>query len=275
MLQFTLPVLGLFVFILLSGTLSELSSILIHLKANAVILTGTLVCCLVSYPAGLFARLFHNISQAFTAERKDLNETIREIEQLSVIRRRETNFKLDQISRTIKNDFLRTGIEMIVDGYDRYTIFKTLEQRYDNFLKTKLAQADLINTMIKLTPVFGFVGTIIGLMEVLNTMGSAEVIGKGVATALLTTFYGLLYANLLLLPIAKKLNQKTRNESKEMAVIIEGVLDICDKINSKAIRYRLKYCIADDQSALPGTARKIPGLKLPFMKPVPKKQTAR
>ncbi len=57
------------------------------------------------------------------------------------------------------------GIEMVVDGYDRHTIFKTLERRYDNFLGARRSQTDLINTMIKLMPVFGFVGTIIGLIN--------------------------------------------------------------------------------------------------------------
>ena len=256
MLQRILPIAGIFIFILLSGTVSELSSLGLNLKSNMIILSGTLVCCLISYPSRLFSEVYTSICQAFSGDRKDFSKTIKDIEILAAIRRRDGILKLDEKSREIDNEFLKMGIEMVVDGYDRYTIFKTLERRYDNFLQARRSQADLMNTLIKLAPVFGFVGTIIGLINVLSNMGSPEVIGKGVATALLTTFYGLVYANILFLPIAKKLAGKTKQDSVELALIIEGVLDISDKTNSKAIGYRLRYCIGDYfQDESPGDSR--------------------
>ena len=252
MIQKLLPISGILTFIILSGTVSELSSLSANIKSNLIVITGTLVCCMVSYPTRLFSDLFATIRQAFSKDKKDINDLINEIESLSAIRRSKGILALDVKSKQIENTFLRNGIEMVVDGYDRYTIFKTLERRYDNFLGTRRSQADLINTMIKLLPVFGFVGTIIGLINVLNNMGSPELIGKGVSTALLTTFYGLLYANLLCLPLGKKLTEKTKRDSMELALIIEGVLDIADNVNSKLVGYRLRYCIGelyqDDQT---------------------------
>lgn len=245
MVQKILPAAGIVVFILLSGTVSELSSIMLNIKSNLIILTGALVCSLVSYPLSLFSELYVNIRKAFSCEKPDLDALIKQIVVLAVIQRRQGNRALDEKSKTIDHGFLKMGIEMVADGFDRYTIFKTLERRYDNFLQARQSQADLINTFIKLMPVFGFVGTIIGLINVLSHMGSPELIGKGVATALLTTFYGLLYANIIFLPIAKKLAEKTRHDSMELALIIEGVLDIADKTNAKAIGYRLRYCIGD------------------------------
>jgi len=245
MIQKILPVFGILIFVILSGTVSELSSISANIRSNMIVLSGTIVCCMISYPTQLFSDLFLSIGQTFSKEKKDVNELINQIETLSHIRRSKDISELDEKSRQIKNKFLKMGIEMVVDGYDRYMIFKTLERRYDNFLGARRSQADLINTMIKLLPVFGFVGTIIGLINVLNNMGSPELIGKGVATALLTTFYGLLYANLVCLPLGKKLAEKTKQDAVELALIIEGVLDISDNINSKLIGYRLRYCIGE------------------------------
>jgi chemotaxis protein MotA len=273
MIQKLLPISGILTFIILSGTVSELSSLSANIKSNLIVITGTLVCCMVSYPTQLFSDLFATIRQAFSKDKKDINDLINQIESLSVIRRSKGILALDEQSRQIENTFLRNGIEMVVDGYDRYTIFKTLERRYDNFLGARRSQADLINTIIKLMPVFGFVGTIIGLINVLNNMGSPELIGKGVATALLTTFYGLLYANLLCLPLGKKLTEKTKQDSMELALIIEGVLDISDKVNSKLIGYRLRYCIGelyqDDQSfetKIPDSKQPLPSLNLKLKK---------
>ena len=272
--QKILPAAGIVVFILLSGTVSELSSIVLNIKSNLIILTGASVCALVSYPLRLFSDLFINIRQAFSGEKADLDALITQIEVLAAIRRRDGKLVLDEKAKNIDNPFLKMGIEMVADGFDRYTIIKTLERRYDNFLQTRRSQADLINTFIKLMPVFGFVGTIIGLINVLNNMGSAELIGKGVATALLTTFYGLLYANVIFLPIAKKLAEKTKHDAMELSLIIEGILDIAAKTNAKAIGYRLRYCIGDYFQEEWHSGKKLQSrpLKLPRINSNPEKQ---
>ncbi len=273
MLHRILPVSGVFVFLFLSGTVSEMSSVTINIKSNLIVLAGTLSCCLISYPMSLFSDLLVSIRHAFSKNQKGFDHIINEIEELSMIRRSQGKLALDEKSKEIKNDFLKIGIEMVADGYDRYTIFKTLERRYDSYLTAKRSQTDLINTMIKLMPVFGFVGTIIGLINVLNNMGSPELIGKGVATALLTTFYGLLYANIVFLPLGKKLSGSIRRDSTELALIIEGVLDIADKVNSKSISYRLNYCIGefseDDhnlETKLSSPQKGLPSLKLALKK---------
>ena len=274
MLQKIFPAAGIIIFILLSGTVSELSSLFFNNKSNMIILTGASVCALVSYPLSLFSDLFVNVRKAFSGEKTDLNGLIKQIEVLAAIRRRDGKLVLDEKSKNIDNPFLKMGIEMVADGFDRYTIFKTLERRYDNFLQVRRSQADLINTFIKLMPVFGFVGTIIGLINVLSNMGSPELIGKGVATALLTTFYGLLYANVIFLPIAKKLAEKTKHDAMELALIIEGILDIADKTNAKAIGYRLRYCIGDyfQEDWTVDTKSQASPMRLPQLQPHPKKQ---
>ena len=240
-----LPLLGILSFLFLSGTVFDAFSFAINLKSNMLVLCGTFACCLISYHPGLIPDLIKNIQDAFTKNRNNFSDIIDQLEELSRIRRLKGIRELDLASRKIDNSFLKTGVEMIVDNYDRYTIFKTMERRYDIILDAKQSQSDLINSIIKLLPVFGFAGTIIGLINVLNHMGSPELIGRGVATALLTTFYGLLYANLVFLPISKKLAEKYKYESIELALIMEGILDISDNVNSKAIKYRLRRCIGD------------------------------
>lgn len=254
MLQKILPVIGIIIFAMLSGTVSDMSAVAANVKSNLIVLMGTFLCCLISHSPQMFVRLASDIREAFGGREAEHSGLIAQIQSLSRLRWAKGDMALDRQAKQIDNAFLRMGIEMVVDGYDRHTIFKTLERSYDNFLAEKKTQSDLMNTMIKLMPVFGFVGTIIGLIEVLNHMGSAEVIGKGLATALLTTFYGLLYANIVFLPVAKKLAEHTRTQALERALIIEGVLDIFDKASSKSIGYRLRYCIGDMAGMAPSLA---------------------
>ncbi len=248
MLQNILPILGLAVFVLLSGTVSELSSLTMNLKSNLIVLAGAFTCSLVAYPLPLFRDLFINIRRAFSKAETDFNQIINEIESLSRIRRKNGILAMEAHVKNMDNTFLKMGIEMMVDGYDRYAIFKTMERRYDHFLKSCNSQVELLNTIIRLMPVFGFVGTIIGLINVLQDMGTPELIGNGVATALLTTFYGLLYANMIFLPMARKLGQRIRQESTLHVLIIEGVMDISQGLNPKAIHYRLKNCVGEVES---------------------------
>ena len=252
MIKKIIPIAGVFIILCVLASLSQVPWIVLHLKSNLIVLAGTLGCCLFSYSPGRIAGFFNQVRDAFPGKAKDFNGLIREIETLSVIQRDQGILELDRQSSRIQNQFLKSGIEMVVDGYDRYTIFKTLEQVHDNFLDARRSEQDLVNTIIRLLPIFGFVGTLVGLVHVLNHMGSPEIIGKGVATALLTTFYGLIYAHLIFLPISKKLAEKTRQDSMELALIIEGVLDIADGVSPRAVGFRLKYCMGDFYMDEPG-----------------------
>ena len=89
MLQKILPAAGIVVFILLSGTVSEISSIVLNIKSNLIILTGAFVCSMVSYPFRLFSDLFVNIRKAFSGEKTDLDALIKQIEVMAAIRRRD------------------------------------------------------------------------------------------------------------------------------------------------------------------------------------------
>jgi chemotaxis protein MotA len=132
--------------------------------------------------------------------------------------------------------------------------------RYLDQLQTQLA---VINRLARLAPVFGFVGTIIGLINVLNHIGSSAQIGQGMATALLTTFYGLLLANFLFLPIAGKFGEHIRREALMLSVVFDGVVAVCDQRPPLEIAHSLKsYAEADCATPQPMLQRPLPGWRL-------------
>ena len=115
-----------------------------------------------------------------------------------------------------------------------------MEKEYEIYFSRKESLVNILNTLQKLAPVIGFLGTIIGLINVLNHLGSPVDMGKGMSIALLTTLYGLLIANFLFLPLHKKLSEHLKIESALLYVIIEGVIDISQDKNSRAIAYHLQ-----------------------------------
>ena len=123
-----------------------------------------------------------------------------------------------------------------------------------------------MSTLQKLAPVIGFVGTIIGLIDVLGNMGATSEMGRGMAVALHTTLYGLLFANFLFLPLHKKLSEHIKEEAMLLNVILEGVLDIAKEKNSKAVAHRLQSYLVNyydtNEQEVKSHGRK--GLSLPF-----------
>jgi len=115
-----------------------------------------------------------------------------------------------------------------------------MEKEYELHFAAKEAQVNLLSTLARFAPAFGFVGTIIGLINILNHMTQPELIGPGMAMALLTTLYGLLLANLCFLPLAKKLSESTRSEALFLNIILEGLTDIAESKNPISIAHRLR-----------------------------------
>lgn len=239
MLQKLIIFVGLIFFILLSGSAIEGTSIATNMKSALLVLGGSLMSAFLAFPIVAFRNLFRSLLVVFRDEENDNGELVKELERLALLWRQRGIRALDEAGSKVGNIFLRKGIELVADGYDRFDIRNIMERDYELYFSQKESQISILNTLAKLAPVFGFVGTIIGLINVLSEMGDPEHIGKGMALALLTTFYGLLFANFLFLPLAKKLSEHVKAEATALNVILEGIMDIADLKNSKSISHRL------------------------------------
>lgn len=234
-----------FFFLFLFGTVSQLTSFLVNVKSCVIVLAGTVICSVLSASPAAAKTFFQNLPTLLESRKSNFDELISEISELARIRRSKGLGELEKIAHDIENPFLKQGIEMVVDGYKRRVILSTLEKRFENDMASRKSQDDFIHNLIKLSPIFGFAGTIIGLIHVLQSMSAPEMIGQGMGTALLTTFYGLVFANLLFLPLSRKAADIGTAEAMEKSLIIEGVVDISDNVNSRSIAYRLKSSLGD------------------------------
>ena len=93
-------------------------------------------------------------------------------------------------------------------------------------------------------PAFGMIGTLIGLVQMLQNLSSPDQIGQGMAVALLTTFYGAFAANLLFIPLAGKLGIHSKDESVVMEMILEGVCAIAQGDNPTLVRERMQAFVS-------------------------------
>lgn len=220
--------------------------LMINFKSGAMVFLGTIVGGLLAIPVHTLRGFFTSLAGSLTPQPKNLENLIRQIVTLARLKRvaglREMSRKID----TVTHPVLRRGFQMILDNHDRQRVEMALRKEINLYLDHLQTQFNVVNRLARLAPVFGFVGTIIGLINVLNHIGSSEQIGQGMAAALLTTFYGLLFANFLFLPIAGKFAEYIRREAMMLNVIFDGLVAVCDQRPPLEIAHHLKsYADAD------------------------------
>jgi chemotaxis protein MotA len=249
MTQKVIPLAGLILFLVVASHVLGEASIAMNVESGILVLGGSLMSVLLAFPPKRVRALLKGLPLLFQHREMDREALIRQMESLARVGRMQGNRALDEAGDKLENSFLRKGIELVADGYDRFDIRNIMEKEYEIYFSQKDSQANILNTLARLAPVLGFMGTVLGLIKILGHMGDPTAIGKGMALALLTTFYGLLFANFLFLPLAKKHAEQTKDEATVLNIILEGVMDIADLKNAKAISHRLhSYLDASEMS---------------------------
>ncbi len=247
MIRKLMPVAGILLFVGVSAAVMGKATTTLSIKSGLLVFGGTVVIGFLSFPMKSYHDLFKTLSLVFKQPEPNYRELVKRIERLARINRAYGNLALENEIKKIENLFLRKGIELVVDEYDPYEIHNIMEQEYELYFSRKESLIGMLTTLQKLAPAIGFVGTIIGLINVLGNIGDPAEMGRGIAIALQTTLYGLLFANFLFLPLSKKLSAYVKSEAKLHYIILEGLMDIAKYRNPKAVAYRLQsflrnYC---------------------------------
>ncbi|MDD4569153.1 MAG: motility protein A [Tepidanaerobacteraceae bacterium] len=212
----------------------------IHLPSALIVLGGVLAATLINYPISKLTSVMNILKIVFTEKPMEAGDIIRAIIDLAETARREGLLALEDAAYQLKDDFLQKGILLIVDGTDPDLVRNIMETELA-FLEERHSEGqNIFQTMGQLAPAFGLIGTIIGLINMLKNLDNPELIGPGMAVALITTFYGSLIANLFFIPISGKLKVRSREEILLKEVMIEGMLSIQAGENPRIIEEKLK-----------------------------------
>jgi len=211
-----------------------------NLKSGLVVLGGTLISGMLAYSPATFMDMFKGLKDLRHPPTAGLATMVAEIKHLARVRYRQGPRQLGLEGRKSGNPFIRKGINLILDEYDRYEIYNIMEKEYELYFNRRESQVNMMNTLAKLAPAFGFAGTIIGLINVLQDLSDMGRVGQSMALALLTTLYGLVLANFIFMPLARKLNARLKQEAMVLDMVLEGIMDIADGKNPLAIAHRLQ-----------------------------------
>ncbi|MEM9695508.1 MAG: MotA/TolQ/ExbB proton channel family protein, partial [Myxococcota bacterium] len=141
---------------------------------------------------------------------------------------------------TVEDAFLAKGVRMAVDGLPEEQILETLQAELISMRARHSRGQKLFKYVGSASPAMGMIGTLIGLVQMLQALDDPSSIGPAMAVALLTTFYGAVLANVFAIPIAEKLNRRSEEEAANMKVIIAGVRSIVQGHNPAIVKDSLQ-----------------------------------
>lgn len=222
--------------ILLEGSLLTFWS----LSSVMIVLGGVIAATLINYPLHEVISVMKVVKIAFKGNSERPIQLIEKMVAMAQRARREGLLALDNEIEEIEDEFLKKGIQLIVDGTDPELVRNILETEIEMMEDRHKIGYGIFDAMGASAPAFGMLGTLIGLILMLKQIDDPDTLGPGMALALITTFYGSVLANLIFLPIAGKLKLRSREESLNKEIVIEGILSIQAGENPRIVAEKMK-----------------------------------
>ena len=190
-----------------------------------IVFGGTVASTFISHPMGDAKGFLGYIGKSWKPNSVQLVETLTLIVDVSKIARKNI-LAIEDALPSVENLFLRGGLRLVVDRADREAIVNMMAHEVKYTMSGKDNEIAVVGTMASLCPAWGMLGTLVGLVLLLQNLDDPSAIGPAMAVALITTFYGSLFANTIFAPAKKKLEGYAGEEKVLMEMIRDGVLYI-------------------------------------------------
>jgi chemotaxis protein MotA len=236
-------ILGAIGFIVMAMVLGGDINMFVDTQSILIVFCGSTFVVLSNYNLGQFFSVGKVMGKAFMFKLEKPEDLIEKAVEMADAARKGGFLALEEAE--ISNSFMQKGVDMLVDGHDADVVRGTLQkdisltsERHETGVKMMMAFADI-------GPAMGMIGTLIGLVAMLSNMDDPKAIGPAMAVALLTTLYGAFLANVIAIPIAKKLELRLAEEKMNQELILDAVLGIQDGQNPRVIEGMLKNYLAE------------------------------
>lgn len=231
---------------LVYGIISNHADMMTYLNFPSAIITfgGAIFATMLSYSMQDFLNSMKSIGLIFKASKMNTSEIIKSIIDLSNVARKEGLLSLEEAAADLDEPFLKKGILLIVDGTDPDLVRGIMETELVSIEARHKTVISFWEALAAMGPAWGMIGTLVGLVNMLNNMSDPSSIGGDMAVALITTLYGSVLANWLCTPVAGKLKAQNAQEMQLKEIMVEGLLSIQAGENPRVIEEKLKSFLA-------------------------------
>lgn len=226
----------------------------INYPSLMIVLGGTIGATLLNYPLSEVLSVFRVAKNAFLHRSQSVNEFIALIVDFAKKARREGILSFESQLKDIEDPFLVKGLQLAIDGVESNAIGAIMTTEIQYVEERHKLGAEIFATMGAFAPAVGMLGTIIGLVQMLMQMEDPSTIGAPMAVALLTTFYGVLLANLAFIPISGKLKTRSKQEIQLKMLVLEGLMSIQAGDNHRIVEQKLNAFISPKARGIPEKA---------------------
>lgn len=212
-----------------------------------IVLVGTAAATFIAYPLREVVRVFGLLRAIVRNEKHYIDKDLEELVDISRLWMQGDIRAVEQRLEAVANPFLRSGVQLVIDNVPEQDILDLLQWRIARLKAKEHAEAQLFRVMAGFAPAFGMLGTLVGLVNLLFLLGDGDMtaIGRQMALALMTTFYGVLLANLLFKPVAVKLERRTEQRLVMLNTIMQGISMMSQGRSPSMMRETLNAFVAE------------------------------
>jgi len=196
----------------------------INMEAFMIVIGGTFCAIFVNYSVRQVFGLGKVLRKVLSNQGEDTAEIVSTFLNLTKKARVEGLLSLESQAKAIRNDYLRRGVQLVVDGVDKELIQNMLETELGFIRERHKVGQEIFNALGTYSPALGIIGTVLGMIMMLNSIEDVAAVPRRMALALAAAFYGLSAGYLLFLPMAGKLKRRSEEELLVKEIIIRGVL---------------------------------------------------
>jgi chemotaxis protein MotA len=219
-------------------------SLFISPPSLMIVIGGTLGATMINYPIRDVLGALKVVQNVFFTKPLPMGSIAKKFVMLSGRARREGILALETEMKSISDEFFKKGMQLSIDGIEPASIQEILETEIDFLRERHQLGAEIFTTMGSFAPALGMIGTLIGLVQMLQSMDDPNSIGPAMAVALLTTFYGSVLANLVFMPIAGKLRTRSKEEILIKEMIVQGITSLGRGDNPRLLEQKLLSFLA-------------------------------
>lgn len=246
------------IFITSEGDITRVGEFL-HAASVMIVVGGTIASGMIGAKMKNFIGAFRALGVTFKPPVLDPAAAIDTIVQLANTARKEGVLALEESATNMGDQFLKKGIMLIVDGTDPELVKGIMETELGYTEERHNGFSSFFESLATYAPSWGMMGTMIGLILMLQDLDDPDNLGPMMSIALITTFYGCILANFLFNPIAYKLKDISKEEILFRTVMVEGMLSIQAGENPRIIEEKLKSFLAPALRGAVGATRAAPG----------------
>lgn len=224
-------------------------TLFLSVSSFIIVIGGVLAASIINFSMKDVKDTFTLLVNTLSAKQHDLRTDIELMNMFARKARRDGLLRLEGDIHQVDTNFLQNGLQLAVDGTEKDTLTTILQDQLESSRRNLNKSVDVLMSMAGYSPAFGMIGTIIGLVLMLQNIKDPESLGAGLSVALLTTLYGTTFANMVFKPLAGKLDHLGDRQIVRRQMFMSAIISIVDEENPRLMENKmLNYVSPEDRS---------------------------